>query len=185
MHGLTNVHILPAHGTVSVFILVRCHCVSAQLLARCTVLSPSSTYTNNTLWAVFMVAFFGFLRNKELLNLRWQDLERHQEGFRTSITASKTDPFRQGVEIKQSGDRALCVVRAMNCLCLRAAGRMGLVFTFDSGQQIQPQRLNELIGLLASLSNIPVDRYSSHSSRIGASTTAAAAGIPGAREVVV
>ena len=71
-------------------------------------------YDHLSLWAAFMVAFFGFLRSKELLNLRWQDLERHQEGFPISITASKTDPFTQGavVEIKESGDRALCVVRA-------------------------------------------------------------------------
>ena len=137
-------------------------------------------YDHLSLWAAFMVAFFGFLRSKELLNLRWQDLERHQEGFRISITASKTDPFRRGavVEIKESGDRALCAVRALDCLRARAAGRTGLVFTFNSGQQIQPQRLNELIRLLASLSNVPVDRYSSHSFRIGAATTAAAAGVP-------
>ena len=101
-------------------------------------------YDHLSLWVAFMVAFFGFLRSKELLNLRWQDLERHQEGFPISITASKTDPFTQGavVEIKESGDRALCAVRDLDCLHLRAAGWMGPVFTFDSGQQIQPQRLN-------------------------------------------
>ena len=52
------------------------------------------------------------------------------------------------------------------------------MFTFNSGQQIQPRWLNELIRLLASLSNIPVDRYLSHSLRIGAATTVAAASIP-------
>ena len=78
-------------------------------------------YDHLSLWAAFMVAF-GFLRSKELLNLSWHDLEWHQEGFRISTTASMTDPFRQGVEIKESGERGLCAVRALDCLCLRAAG---------------------------------------------------------------
>ena len=83
-----------------------------SLLRRFYFLLDLHHYDHLSLWAAFMVAFFGFLRSKELLNLRWQDLERHQEGFPISITASKTDPFRQGVEIKESGDRGLCAVRA-------------------------------------------------------------------------
>ena len=127
-----------------------------------------------------MVAFFGFLRSSELLSLKWADMERQNEGYRISISASKTDPFRRGavVELKASGHEVLCAVKALDHLRPRSCSTAGPVFTWEGGRPIQRQRLNDLIRLLASLSNVPVGHYSSHSFRIGAATTAAAAGVP-------
>ena len=133
-----------------------------------------------TIWAGFLVAFFGFLRSGELLELRWQDMERCQAGYKVSIRASKTDPFRQGavVSLSVSGNDTLCPVDALDSLRHRVTRRAGPVFVLENGQRVLTQHLNRIIKGLANRCGFPTDQYSSHSFRIGAATTAAAMGVP-------
>ena len=141
-----------------------------------------SYHDHLVLWAALLVAFFGFLRSRELLDLRWQDVVRGQEGYQISLRASETDPFRQGalVRLGQSGDQSLCAVVALDQLSQRTSHRReGMqVFCLATGHAVTQRRLNVLIKALAGLCHLPTTRYSSHSFRIGAATTAAAVGIP-------
>lgn len=139
-----------------------------------------TSYDHLMLWAAILTAFFSFLRSSELLALQHSEVTRLAEGYHLSIKASKTDPFRQGATVLLSGsaDPTLCPVAALDHFLAASPSRQGPIFCFSSGVAITRQRLNTLIRELAARSGIPLERYSSHSFRIGAASTAAAAGIP-------
>ena len=132
------------------------------------------------LWATILTAFFGFLRSSELLALQHSDVTRRTEGYYLSIKASKTDPFRWGatVVLSSSTNTILCPVAALDHFLAASPSGQGPVFCFSSGAPLTRPRLNALIRELAVRSGVPPERYSSHSFRIGAASTAAAAGIP-------
>ena len=53
------------------------------------------------LWAVFTVAFYGFLRASELLKtLHWSDIALSTTKMSVTLHQSKTDPFRRGQTIQ-------------------------------------------------------------------------------------
>ena len=133
-----------------------------------------------TLWAAMLVAFFGFLRSNELLALQHNDLQRTPEGYLLRIRSSKTDPFRSGatVSFTPSGNDGLCAVTALHLLRAKTSFDAGPLFRFLSGAALTHHKLNHLIQELAARSGVSPGRYSSHSFRIGAASTAAAAGIP-------
>ena len=139
------------------------------------------TYQDHlTLWAAMVVAFFGFLRSSELLALSRSDIIRTEEAYRIRIRQSKTDPFRAGATICLSpvaGD-LLCPVAALDQLLASMSYSNGLLFRFQSGSPMTRPKLNHLIQVLSSLSGVHPASYSSHSFRIGATSTAAAAGLP-------
>lgn len=137
-------------------------------------------YDHLMLWAAILVAFFGFLRSKELLALTHGDLRRIPEGYQVAIKASKTDPFRTGSTVKVgiSTDGTLCAVGALDRLLQASTTTQGPLFHFQNGTPLSRQRLNTLVRSLAARSRVPPGRYSSHSFRIGAASTAAAAGLP-------
>ena len=132
------------------------------------------------LWAALLVVFFGFLWSGKLLALQHSDILRRSEGYHLLIKASKTDPFWRGATVKLSisKDCILCAVGALDHLLAASPSRQGPVFHFQNGTPLTRQNLNILIQELAGRSGIPPERYSSHSFRIGAASTAAAAGIP-------
>ena len=134
-----------------------------------------------TLWGAMLVAFFGFLRSNELLALTRSDLSRTEEGYDVSIRHSKTDPFRAGavIRLRPTGDGTLCPVVTLDHLLRQLPpGPAQPVLQLQGGPKLSRSKLNSLIRDLASRSGIPPGRYSTHSFRIGAATTAAAAGIP-------
>ena len=95
-----------------------------------------------------------------------------------SIKQSKTDPFRQGVNLflgKTSTD--LCPVAALlNYLVVRGS-EPGSLFHFKDGQVLTRQHFVEAVK--AALHHAGVDRskYNSYSFRIGASRATAANGL--------
>ncbi len=132
------------------------------------------------LWAALLTAFFGFLRSSELLALQHSDVTRSPGQYSLSICQSKTDPFRQGavVTIQASGDSSLCAVSALDHFLASTPHRQGPLFRFQSGATLNKALLNRLIHLMADRSGLSSKHYTSHSFRIGAASTAAAAGIP-------
>ena len=154
--------------------------ITPSLLRSFRPLLLLSCYDHLMLWAAMLVAFFGFLRSSELLALRRNDLRRTQRGYQLTVRVSKTDPFRQGatVTLTPSADNTLCAVSALEYLLAASNGRPGPLFQSREGVPLTRPRLNTLIRELVSHTGRPPQRYSSHSFRIGAASTAAAAGIP-------
>ena len=94
------------------------------------------------------------------------------------IKASKTDPFRKGVLVYLGRtDNDLCPVGAVAAY-LAARGRApGPFFQFDSGSTLSRERLVSKMREALKQCGVDAAKYSGHSFRIGAATTAAAVGI--------
>ena len=139
-----------------------------------------SHYDHAMLWAAMLLAFFGFLRSAELLSLQASDVVPQSGALACSIRASKTDPFRRGTTIlvAATGDASLCPVLAFNQYAARRPPGPGPLFQFLTGAPLARRNLNHLIKHLARRVGVEVERYATHSFRIGAATTSAAAGIP-------
>ena len=154
--------------------------ITPSILRRFHCLLHLAHYDHIMLWAAILVAFFGFLRSSELLALQHEDILRRPEGYHIIIKASKTDPFRHGATVKltSSGDNTLCAVTALDHLLAVSPSRQGLVFHFENRTPLNRRHLNTLIRELATRTGICPRQYSSHSFRIGAASTAAAAGLP-------
>ena len=97
------------------------------------------------------------------------------------LKASKTDPFRHRTTITLASiASSTCPVTALRKY-LASDPNHPLdtpLFRFQDGRFLTRRGLVESIRVLLSMSGIPVHQYTSHSFRIGAATSAAAAGIP-------
>ena len=139
------------------------------------------------LWAAMLTAFFGFLRVSEYTleyvksydpatTLCHSDLVIRPEFIDMTIKASKTDPFKVGITIRfMRNQTQLCPVAAILEYLRHCKQRYGPLFAFQDG------RLLTRRALAATLSKITpghIKNLSTHSFRIGAATTAAAAGHP-------
>ena len=139
------------------------------------------------LWAALLTAFFGFLRVSEYTSthktsfdptttLLFSNLTFTADGAATLlIKTSKTDPFREGVLLRlEPNGSPLCPVAALRLHSLSHPSKDGPLFTFQNGRYLTRRDINEVLVLttdgLASIS--------SHSLRIGAASTAAAARCP-------
>ena len=139
------------------------------------------------LWAAFTTAFFGFLRASEFtaptintfdekttLLLTDSDIARSQ--IHIHIKTSKTDPFRQGCTIKLAiTGNNICPVTALKQFIPLHPTKHGPLFTYIDGSYLTRHRINTILKVAIPSSAQPT---SSHSFRIGAATTAAAAGFP-------
>ena len=98
--------------------------------------------------------------------------------LRHRIKASKTDPFRKGVDIfvGRTGDD-ICPISAMLAyLAIRGLGP-GPLFRFASGKPLTRDRLVTEIRSALSAAGHQEQLYAGHSFRVGAATTAAKQGI--------
>ena len=140
------------------------------------------------LWAAVTTAFFGFLRSSEYVSaqtrkydadttLCFEDIIYKHPNLHIRIKASKTDPFREGCTICLSPSGAdICPVRNLQMYIAQHPIKKGPLFTYADHSLLTQRRLNSLLkSAIPTTSKAPV---SSHSLRIGAATTAAAAGLP-------
>ena len=139
------------------------------------------------LWAVMLTAFYGFLRVSEytashvrrfnpLTTLCMSDITTHITSISLHIKASKTDPFRQGTTIHISQNNShLCPFQALTCYLSYRPPGSGPLFVWHDGRFLTRQHLATV---LARIKPRHITSMSSHSFRIGAATTAAAAGFP-------
>ena len=145
------------------------------------------------LWAACCACFHGFLRSGEAtvptrsaydpaVHLSMADVSvspgAEPQFVVLRIKTSKTDPFRQGVDVCLGRtDNALCPVAALLAYVSRRGTNPGPLFVFDDGSPLTREALvREVRGALA-MAGIDAAQYSGHSFRSGAATTAAAAGV--------
>ncbi len=145
------------------------------------------------LWAAFCLGFFGFLRAGEftLLNDKAFDPEAHLTAgdiaidshtaptlMRVTIKMSKTDPFRHGAHLFIGATLDdLCPVTAMLVYLACRGSSPGFLFKFADGRPLTRQRMVDKLRSALTSAGIDCRRFSGHSFRIGAATTAAAKGI--------
>ena len=139
------------------------------------------------LWAALLTAFYGFLRVSEYTSdrkktfdptttLLFSDMHFTSDGSVTILLkASKTDPFRDGVMLRIAPNgSSLCPVQALRHFYYCHPSKTGPLFTFQNGRFLSRSDVNSLlVSTTDGVANI-----SSHSLRIGAASTAAAAGCP-------
>ena len=138
------------------------------------------------LWAAACVGYFGFLRAGEFtvpssetydsevhLNLSDLAVDSHNEPtvVRIRIKQSKTDPFRQGVDIYLGRtDSAICPVKALvHYITIHKPGP-GPLFILSMGP---PLTRTYLVANLQAALGLEDSKYNGHNFRIGAATTAA------------
>lgn len=160
-------------------------------------LNPSYSHDTDTamLWAAFTLAFFGFLRSSEFTcngkfdkscHLTKSDVVFHPSFAQPSylvitIKKSKTDPFRETVKLTiAKSNSTICAVSALReyFLQTRNHGRQQPIFQFKDNRNLTRSSLTGNLRALLSVCGIDSSNYSSHSFRIGAATTAGAAGLP-------
>ena len=141
------------------------------------------------LWAAMLTAFFGFLRVSEYTSqyvktydpfsvLCYRDVATNPSNTMAAIRikASKTDPFKNGITINlHSNETTLCPVQALTRFLAVHPNRLGPVFTWQDGRFLTRKHVNTA---LQRFKPDHIADMSSHSFRIGAATTAAAAGTP-------
>lgn len=145
-------------------------------------------------WAACCLCYFGFLRAGEITvpsekaydpgaHLNFDDIAvndwTNPSMLKITIKASKTDPFRQGVDIfvgKTSND--LCPVAAVLAYLARRGNAKGFLFRFEDGRLLTRERFVALVRAALTRAGIDCKPYSGHSFRIGAATAAGIRGLP-------
>ena len=161
---------------------------------RATLLSQPRCFSNIMTWAACCLAFFGFLRSSEFtvpsqyeydgsVHLSVQDITIDSRSaprmIRVRIKQSKTDSFRQGVDIYLGRtDTDICPVKAILPYLAIRGNRPGPLFIQEDGKMLTRQMFSSIVkGILARLP-LSEGNYNTHSFRIGAATAAMEAQIP-------
>ena len=173
--------------------------ITAEVLKRMKQvwLSPPVKVDDRMLWAAACTGFFGFLRAGEFtvpskqaydpevhLNLADMAIDSHEHPslIRLLIKQSKTDTFREGVEVFLGASKGeICLVRALvDYLSVRPA-TPGPLFVFESGSPLT--RASLVASLHEALQQVGLNHreYNGHSFRIGTATTAAQRGLEESR----
>jgi hypothetical protein len=142
------------------------------------------------LWCAFTTAFFGFLRSSEFCCptsltfdpsscLLVRDANVSPTSATIMIKVSKTDPFHNGnlIRFVPSGS-SICPVKALNKHIPSCKHTEMPLFTFEDNSFLTRQKLTETLQQLLHTKHDNEKLYTSHSFRIGAATTAAAANVP-------
>ena len=133
------------------------------------------------LWKLFTLAFYELFRASKLLsNLSWSDFTLSLNHMSITLRQSKTDPFRHGQTIHIFATGSTCPIRAITIYCNFISNKdyIDPVFHARRFQPLTQKKLNEILHCLLQQGGINQADYASHSFRIGAATTSAAAGIP-------
>ena len=142
------------------------------------------------LWAAFCLAFYGFLRAGEFTTpqahsvaehtLRRKDLRITTTAVDVTIKASKTDPFRQGhtLHIAPTATSTCPAAALSKYLAVSRIAAEAPLFQFADGSYLTRRSLTEHLRVLLTAGGYSSSLFASHSFRIGAATTAAAAGLP-------
>ena len=94
------------------------------------------------------------------------------------IKASKTDPFRQGVTINLGRTNyRICPVAAVLSYLVKRGPTPGPLFTFNDGRYLTHDRFVRAVREALTATGVDTVKYTGHSFRIGAATTAANCGI--------
>ena len=172
--------------------------ITATLLRKIksVLAQQSSEYQNVLTWAACCTGFFGFLRCGEFLvpdgatfspdiHLTIADVtfqaSAQEQVFYLNIKVSKTDQYRQGSTVALGSTGAdLCPVAALlDYLALRGKSD-GPLFRHEDGSPLVRHQFTSVVQQALSSTGLEGSQFNGHSFRIGAATTASAAGIPDA-----
>ena len=145
-------------------------------------------FDGHMLWAVASICFFGFFRAGELTtpaegqydpntNLTFADIavdvKKDPKMIQVHLKASKTDPFRAGVDvfIGRAGND-LCPIRVMIDYLSCRGGSAGPLFHFKNGRFLTRSTFVTKVREAMSEKGIDPSIYSGHSFHRGAATTA-------------
>ena len=153
-----------------------------------------SSYDNIMLWATCCLAFCGFLRVSEftvptqgdydeLTHLSLKDISVDSRSnprlIKVHIKQSKTDLFRQGVDIFLGAtDSPICPVAGILPYLAVRGSQPGPLFITNDGKNLTRLLFSKRIDALLESLQVDTTQYNTHSFRIGAATTAAQAHIP-------
>ncbi len=150
-------------------------------------------YNSIMLWAACTTCFFGFLRSGEITAPSAQsydptyhlvledvalDNHTHPQLVRIRIKASKKDPFRKGVNIflGHTGNR-LCPVAALAAYLAIRGQTLGPLFHFAEVSFLTRDAFVREVRRALTEAGLKCSSYAGHSFRIGAASTATAAGV--------
>lgn len=149
--------------------------------------SPLSLFDQHCIWSCCSLAFFGCFRIGEILptparnHILTCDILLQPEMLQLHLRRSKTDKFADGTTIQlQPINSPLCPVKALLSYLPHRLARFpgGPIFILNSGEPLTPCRFNSTIKSAVSHLGLDPSRFSSHSFRSGAATSAATAGLP-------
>ena len=148
---------------------------------------------NIMLWAASCLCFFGFMRAGEITvpsedsydpgaHLNFEDVAIDSPTvptvMRVRLKASKTDPYRKGVDVfVGSTNSDLCPVAAMLAFLAVRGSKTGFLFMLKDGRHLTKSLFIAQVRMAMMAAGIDWKKYSGHSFRIGAATTAHANGI--------
>ena len=168
--------------------------ITPSILRRIhAVWQDESSYEKVMLWAAASITFFSFCRSGEVtvpsessydprIHLSLQDVKcdnsRNPKVLSILLKRSKTDQLCRGVKVyvgRTNDD--LCPVQAfLTYLKLRGPSQ-GPLFRWKSGAPLTRERFVEAVRSALTSAGIDARSFSGHSFRIGAASTAAAAGL--------
>ena len=146
---------------------------------------------NQLFWAVACTAFFGFFRLGELLPEKTgapppmlladlaTDSHLAPSVFQLLVRRSKTDPFGKGVRVSlRVSGKDFCPVIALADYLRIHPRSQGSLFLWEDGKPLLKEQF--VLGVRTALAEAGRNPslFAGHSFRIGAATTAAAAGVP-------
>ena len=166
--------------------------ITALILHTLKLQLDLSKFDDIMLWAAFCTAFFGFLRAAEFtcqhntfspqdnLSVSSVSLDKHPvpDTVFIRISKSKTDQCFKGCSIVLArSDCAICPVAALMSYLRKRGGDSGPLFRFADKSPLTRDKLNSRLQRLITAAGWQ-GRYTLHSFRIGAATTAASLGFP-------
>ncbi|KAG5281822.1 hypothetical protein AALO_G00049190 [Alosa alosa] len=144
-------------------------------------------YTDQMLETVILTAFFGFLRGGEISSrtcffdpnhdLTISDVSINDHHFTLFLKHSKSDRNSEGVVVYISESNTVFCPLSSMLTYLRSRPRAGPqepLFVTQEGKPMSRAWFASHLRLLCQFCGLPPDRYTAHSLRIGAATTAAA-----------
>lgn len=154
----------------------------------------SKHHNSIMLWAAGSLCYFGFLRAGEITvpaesaydsgqHLNVSDVMVNSISdptlIKIKIKASKTDPFRQGLDIfVGKTDNKLCPVAALLAYLAKRGRQKGMLCRFENGRLLTRDRFVTSVREALKAAGVDCRSYSGHSFRIGAATAASKRGLP-------
>ena len=168
--------------------------ITADILARLfegIENSSRSEWDKSMFQATMSLAFHGFLRSNEFvsptqttwnpeINLSPKDIKVSDNQLLVNIKSSKTDPFRKGQQIALGASHTkVCPIKSMRRYWQnrRKISHNLPLFILDNGGYLTREKLAFTLKELLQDLGMEPSHFSTHSFRIGATTTAARMGI--------
>ena len=124
------------------------------------------------LWAAFTMAFYGFFRVRELINLRWNNVLFSLDHISVPLHQSQTDPFRHGCTVKIfKTNSSTCPHHAIDCY-QKVSGDVtpsASLYQVSRFHPLSPAAVMNTLRQLLKQAGIDHPHYSSHSFCIGLS----------------